>query len=121
MARIDFQSYEYQVACTKEEYRQNVRESVRVPVHAYAGDVRYFKGLIGKSIRRALGIRKWNSAPHNVTYYSTARAADNGFDTPFFEADLTLNEVGELMSALKEDIGVRGWGLVADGFEPGMY
>ena len=68
--------------------------------------------------RRALGIRKWGSAPHNVVYWSIQRAAWYcGGDNPFFEADLTKNEVDAIMVALREDLGERGWDLGGEDFE----
>ena len=117
MTRTALESYRHEMTCSQEEYDSTVRRSVKVLIYAYSGDIRYFTGRVGKSIRRALGIRKWNTAPHQVHYYSISRAADCGSDSPFFEADLTKNEVDAIMAALREDMGERGWDIGGDDFE----
>lgn len=117
MKRTALEQYRYEMTCSQEEYDSTVRKSVKVFIYAHKGDVRYFKGRIGKSIRRALGIRKWGSAPHNVVYWSIQRAAWYcGGDSPFFEADLTSNEVDAIMAALREDLGERGWDIGGEDF-----
>jgi hypothetical protein len=69
------------------------------------GDVRAARGLVGRAIRRGLGIRTWGSDPHHVHYMNTAE----GEGTPRFLLDVSDDEMTAISDALRELAQAEGW------------
>lgn len=72
------------------------------------GHVRMARGLVGRAIRRALGIRQWGTDPHLVVYYSSVAMEGEG-GAPRFYLYATRAEFEILESVLDEMARAEGW------------
>jgi hypothetical protein len=80
---------------------------VAIYLWAAPGDRNAARGLIGRALRKALGIRKWNQPPQYVGY---ARAGLDAPDAPaHYSMSLTPAEFNAVMDTLAEMKTEEGW------------
>lgn len=71
------------------------------------GDIRAAKGLVGRALREALGIRRWGDKPHFVTYYS--RDAMPLGEEPRFTLEASNDEREAFCEEARRLAKLEGW------------
>lgn len=89
-----------------DERRTAVIYIVAAPGHGNAA-----RALAGDAIREALGVKKWYTPPHTVTYTSAAEARREGdmYPRPFFTLDVTDAEMRRLDDVIVRLAAERDW------------
>ena len=63
------------------------------------------RGVVGKAMRRAWGMKKYGDLPHNVEYLSTAALVQTGVErylaTPRWLGDATEGELDDLLAEIQ--------------------
>jgi superfamily II DNA or RNA helicase len=74
---------------------------------APVGSANTVRGMVGRAIRKALGVKKWHEGKHDVSYLPA------GYEYPEFDArfilTLTNTEMKTLAATLKEMREDEGW------------
>ena len=73
---------------------------------AAPGFVRAGRGLIGRAIRTALGVKSWRTGPHCVVY---VRSAEVEGGQPRFIANVTDDELTAIIAEANRLAKVEGW------------
>jgi len=87
------------------------RREAAIILTARKGYVRAARGLVGKAIRKALGVKNWYADPHVVTYDSAAALkAVDGFDMePRFTLYATDEEIEKVYQEMRRLAHEGGW------------
>lgn len=67
------------------------------------------RALVGRAIRKALGVRRWGTEPHYVSYVSLSEARSYGLANPRFTVVLSDAEMARLEEVLLETAEAEGW------------
>lgn len=76
-------------------------------VTASTGHVNAARGLIGRAIRKALGVERWGDAPHFVRYYGASADPQGGGRR--YVLDVTDEEFEAVTTAIWEMANEEGW------------
>lgn len=84
------------------------REAVLI-IQAFRRDVREARGVVGRSIRRTLKVRKWGDGVHAVEC-QPASAQDNAYGAPVFRLQVTDGEFERLAADIRASFRADpGW------------
>ncbi len=85
------------------------RHEMTILIEAGKGDVRAARGLVSRAIKKALGVRKWHTRPHNVSYYV------DGTMEPRYYLEVSYDEGDRVMAEAKRLADEEGWNQVPAG------
>ncbi|MBW2672470.1 MAG: hypothetical protein JRD89_03520 [Deltaproteobacteria bacterium] len=89
------------------------RRTAVIYIAAVTGHVRAARGLVGRAIRRSLGVKQWYTDPYFVTYRSRADVIRDGADaalaSPRFTLEITDDERELLEAELIHLAADEGW------------
>lgn len=90
------------------------KQSSILILSAPKGDVRAARGLLGRALRKGLGIRSWNESPHFVSYQSSA---DVDGLPPRFTFWATEEEFDNVLKVAAKLAKAEGWsGVPVDAY-----
>lgn len=89
------------------------RRTAYIYIDAPPCDIQAARGLVGKTLRESLGIRKWRENPHFVVYRSVQQSIKDGVPRestrPLYNVDLTNDEMQIFGAALVRNAQREGW------------
>lgn len=91
------------------------RRNALLLIAAGKGYKREARGLIGRSIKQALGVKRWGVKPHYVSFISERELADGGSVegvSSRFEAYVTDAELAQVLRVLKAMAEEETWTTV---------
>jgi hypothetical protein len=89
-----------------------MRRNALLMLTAGKGYKREARGLVGRAIKQALGVKRWGTAPYYVTFLSEKELADGGPVSEFssrFEVYVTDAERERILAAIGQMAAAEGW------------
>ncbi len=92
------------------------RHEMTILIEAGKGDVRAARGLVSRAIKKALGVKKWYTRPHNVSYSPGYSGPDvDGTMEPRYYLEVSYDEGNRVMAEAKRLADEEGWNQVPAG------
>jgi len=93
------------------EFDEPKRRGAVVSIEAYSGDINDARGALGDAIRSVLGVKRWQTDPHFVTYETVAdrRNDEVQYPDPRYLFDVTPDELEAVMEQAKKNARKRGF------------
>lgn len=85
------------------------RRPACIIIQAAKGHRKAAKGLVGRAIRKALGVRKWHTEPHMVSYVSEAEIRSYGGRDSRFTLSVTDDEMSRFGDVVVAMAKAEGW------------
>jgi len=73
------------------------------------GDIRAARGLVGRAIRKVLGVKRWGEAPYFVIYSDFQEEYEGGGIRRQFTLYATDDEFGRVVKEIYERAPEEGW------------